>query len=107
MIARTDLIDAINVCQSEKNPDANTCIKLAAYYTILNAMNESDKGMSFAQQPAPPDTRIHFESDSEFAEVLQGKEMNSVLDVLDELMIAVHAINPRLYNATLRKLRDI
>ena len=36
MITEQDLLSAIAECQGERNPNANTCIKLAAYYTILD-----------------------------------------------------------------------
>ena len=36
MITEKDLMEAIAECQGQRNPNANTCIKLAAYYTILN-----------------------------------------------------------------------
>ncbi len=34
MITEHDLQEAIAECQGKRNPDANTCIKLAAFYTI-------------------------------------------------------------------------
>ena len=48
MITRKDLIEAIEKCQGQKNPNANTCIKLAAYYTILDHTPEDDSGYSFS-----------------------------------------------------------
>ena len=35
MITEQDLLEAIAECQGQRNPNANTCIKLAAYYIIL------------------------------------------------------------------------
>ena len=40
MITEQDLREAIAECQGQRNPNANTCIKLAAYYTILQNMTE-------------------------------------------------------------------
>ena len=36
MITEHDLQAAIAECQGKRNPDASTCIKLAAFYTIRN-----------------------------------------------------------------------
>ena len=36
MITEKDLQDAIAECQGERKPNANTCIKLAAYFTIYD-----------------------------------------------------------------------
>jgi hypothetical protein len=38
MITEKDLKEAIAECEGERNPNANTCIKLAAFYTILDNM---------------------------------------------------------------------
>ena len=44
MITEKDLQEAIAECQGERNPNANTCIKLAAFYTIRNELfGNSDK----------------------------------------------------------------
>ena len=50
MITRRDLLEAIDKCQGQKNPNANTCIKLAAYYTILDHTPESISDYSFADK---------------------------------------------------------
>ena len=43
MITEKDLLEAIAECQGERNPNANTCIKLAAYYTILDHLSDKNK----------------------------------------------------------------
>lgn len=107
MIKEQDLLDAIAECQGERNPNANTCIKLAAYYTILNNIIERDDrvvdtGYSFSS--APP--VISYEGQSEFAEIVNGKTAETVMPVMDELMETVRLLQPRLYDSVLRKLRE-
>lgn len=109
MITLEDLQSAIAECQGKRSPDANTCIKLAAYYTIMQNLYGTDNaGQSFA---APPENQagelITFYSDSEFSRAIDGKPMRSAMKVLDELMQAVWILKPSLYNATLRKLEDL
>ena len=101
MIKEQDLLEAIAECQGEKNPNANTCIKLAAYYTILN--NISEKAYSHASGPTE---RVILNSGSEFSEAVEGKSYDKVLMVIDELMDVLQALMPKLYYATLDKLRD-
>ena len=38
MITEQDLQEAIAECQGERHPNANTCMKLAAFYTIKNEL---------------------------------------------------------------------
>ena len=106
MIKENDLIDAIAECQGERNPNANTCSKLAAYYTILREIRgtepvtgEPRKDYSY---DAPP-----YESGSEFGQIVASKDMQSVMAVVDEIMETLRVFNPRLYDAAMRKLATL
>ena len=113
MITENDLRAAIAECQGERNPNANTCMKLAAYYTILNNLYpETDKieMPSYSASPAPASPvkeTVEYYSDTEFAEAIEGKNTASVWAVIDELMSVLEAIKPGLYKGVLRKLREI
>lgn len=96
MITRKDLIDAIEKCQGQKNPNANTCIKLAAYYTILDYTPE-DTGYSYASKPL---------SNSEFMRIIKSKNMDDVLLVIDEMMEELQAVAPKLYYETMERLNN-
>lgn len=99
MIKESDLLEAIAECQGERNPNANTCIKLAAYYTILQHMQKVDEPQySFL---------AGYDSGSEFSDAVRGKDTPSVLSVMDELMDVVKVLIPKLYNATIDKLNDL
>lgn len=123
MITEQDLTEAIAECIGKRNPDANTCIKLAAYYTIMRELygdkNQSaDAGnMAPSYSYSPPPTvdysgekTISYSGDSEFSDIVNGMNINDVLVVIEELMEVLRVANSstgRLYNATLRKLKDI
>ncbi len=113
MITENDLRAAIAECQGERNPNANTCMKLAAYYTILNNLYpETDKieMPSYSASPAPASPvkeTADYYSDTEFAAAIEGKNTASVWQVVDELMSVLQAIKPGLYEGVLRKLREI
>lgn len=100
------------LCQGVRNPNANTCIKLAAFYTILDHLNEKSPdvdrvqvgGYSFRDEPDAADKVIEYDSGTEFSDVIQGRDPADVWPVMDDLMDAVRALQPKLYAATIRRL---
>lgn len=108
LIKEQDLLEAIAECQGERNPNANTCIKLAAYYTILENITEQTKvnvpqaQYSFASGP----NDVGRIGDSDFLIKIEGHDMEEVLLVMDELMTTLQVINPRLYNSVMRKIAE-
>ena len=106
MITQKDLQEAIAECQGERAPNASTCIKLAAFYTIRREMFGEEKkdeplpGYSFQREPT-----IDNPSGSEFAQAINGRLQTEVWPLMDELMDTIHAIHPRLYRALMERLR--
>lgn len=107
MITEQDLQAAIAECQGERNPNANTCMKLASYYILRDKMY----GMT-----APPETGysyadsaedIEVDGRSEFAKAINGLPFDSVFPILDELMSTLEVLHPKLYASAMRKLLDI
>lgn len=106
MITRQDLLEAIAECQGTRQPNANTAIKLAAFYTILDHLDEKPKDsvqMSYSYA-APSEGIIDFDGESEFAQAVDGRPQKEVFKVLDELMLILKATNERLYNGVMRRL---
>lgn len=109
MITIDDLKAAIAEMQGERNPNANTCIKLAAYYTILKEL-EPESMSGYSREPAPIESvkeTVRYYSETEFGEAIEGKDFDSVLSLIDELMTTLSAIQPRLYAGVMRRLNDI
>jgi len=111
MITEKDLQEAIAECQGQRNPNASTCIKLAAFYTIRRELFGEDKnagppsgyaGYSFLPDPDPV---INNPSRSEFARAINGRNQEEIWPLLDEMMDTIHAIHPRLYRAVMERLR--
>ena len=117
MITEKDLQEAIAECEGQRNPGANTCMKLAAFYTIKEHLYPSKD-----KEDAPPEYRqappmaymnngnhieslIEYESGSEFSQRINGKPAAAIWPVMDELMDALMAINPRLYDSVMRKIK--
>lgn len=108
MIREQELLDAIAECQGQRNPNASTCIKLASFYTILDHINNVDKREDNAPLELPsysydamPET---YTSDTEFGQRIVNMDINDVLTIMDELMTTLSIVNPRLYDAVMRKL---
>ena len=108
MITLDDLEAAIAECEGERNPNANTCIKLAAYYTILNEKQGKPPVYSYSAEPVSPvKETVGYYSETDFGQTIEGLETASVLSIVDELMTVLQAIQPRLYDGVMRKIRDI
>lgn len=110
LITENDLLSAIAECQGERNPNANTCIKLAAYYTILE--NIQDKPSHTAAAPAysyaapVQNTAVQYTSDTEFAKIINGKSYDDIMHTVDELMTTLSVLYPGLYDAVIRKINN-
>lgn len=116
MITEKDLQEAIAECQGQRNPNAQTCIKLAAYYTILNNMGkdfnserelESYPPYQNYSYAAPDESTIDYESDTEIGKLIDGKNLNEFLSFIDEFFSQLlKTYNPDLYNYAIRKLKE-
>ena len=108
MITKQDLVQAIAECQGERNPNASTCIKLAAFLTIQRELYGEEKDAvqlpAYSYAPAPDRNIIEIDSDSEFARAVNGMDTGEFLPIIDELMGTLQIIQPRLYNAVMMKL---
>ena len=111
MITESDLRAAIAECKGERNPTANTCMKLAAYYTILREEHgESMKSSAYSYSTAPVNEvkeTVSYHSESEFGQAVNGKNAADVWAIMDELATTIQAIQPRLYAGLMRKLSEL
>lgn len=105
MIYEKDLREAIAECQGKRNPDANTCIKLAAYFTILQNMYPEQKTEpAFYQMASGKNPVIEYDSGTEFSRAVNGRDPSEIIPVFDELMTTLQVLHPRLYDGVLNKL---
>lgn len=109
MIRPDDLREAIAECQGERNPNANTCMKLAAYYTILREL-EGDKAPSYSYDNAPvstPSGQIVYSSTTDFGRAIEGKNEESAWALVDELITILQVVQPKMYSGFMRKLDEL
>lgn len=104
MITEHDLREAIAACQGERNPTSSTCIKLAAYLTILDSMTQKEEPERGYSMTPPPEPIIQTTGDSEFAEKVNGRKLADIFPEVESLVEAVQVVNPRLYNSFIARL---
>ena len=104
MITEQDLQEAIAECEGQRNPNASTCIKLAAFYTIRDNMYPQRPTYSFAPERAVPEVVVT-DGESEFMEAIDGMPVSDLMPVIDEVMEIIKVPQPRLYNSVMNKLK--
>ena len=116
MIRQSDLDEAILECQGKRNPDAQTCVKLAAFLTIRehlygqspeyqNSYSYSNgSGDPVGSVSDPDENIIHIDSNTEFARLVSGRKSSEIWPVIDEAIDTIRIINERLYDAIMAKL---
>ena len=111
MITEKDLRAAIAECQGARNPNATTCIKLAAFYTILNNLYPEQKeeavDAGYSTMPSYDSYLPQINTGSEFMDVCSQKEITAVLEVLNEHMDAIKLLYPKEYDSIIEKIREL
>lgn len=109
MITENQLNEAIAEMNGQRHPDANTCIKLASYYTIKNELFPKDNAPivpRYSSDPPQTNSTIDYVSDTDFGAAVYGRDINEVLRILDEVMSALYVVNQPLYKRILRDLTE-
>lgn len=114
MITEKDLQEAIAECQGQRNPNASTCIKLAAFLTIQKELfgnSEQPEAVqpfnSYSYSADNKEKIVDYPVETEFGKLIDGKIAADAWDVMQELMDALKITNPKLYNFAMRKLEQI
>lgn len=114
MITEQDLKEAIAECQGQRNPNASTCLKLAAFLTIQKELYGDKKESPLPEVRSVPsysfapaeDAQIGNFGDSDFLKAIEGCSQDSVWKIMDELMSSMAVIQPRIYDQVMRRIRD-
>lgn len=115
MIYEHDLDESIARYQGEVNPSIETCRKLAACLIVkrelfgeperLPVVADNATGYSYAAGPVDTAETIHYDSGTDFSQVIDGRDPAEVWPIIDEMMEAVNTLMPRLYDSVMRKLQ--
>lgn len=113
MITEHDLLEAIAECEGERNPTANTCYKLASFYTILDRMRKGNDDMSVKTAKAENTINYSFDagtvtytSATDFGQTITGKGEAFAWEVMDELMTTLQEMIPKLYTGVMHRLNE-
>lgn len=97
MITENELKRAIAQYQGLKDPNANDCIRLASYYTILDHTEEKpDEKQNYSFSANPSNVKLK--------QALERKSVDEIILLIDELLEALEVLNPRLYSSFINKL---
>ena len=105
MITEQALREAIAECQGERNPNRDTCMMLAAFYTIQDHLYPERNVIPSYSYAEPPE-QVRYDSGSDFSRAIDGMDMNDVLAVIDEAMDTIKVLLPRLYDGIMRQLTE-
>lgn len=110
MITEHDLDTAIAKCQGLADPKPSDAIKLAAFYIIKNEMfgqqSAEPQSYSYASVSDQNEAVIDYQSETEFAEAVAGRNASEIWPIIDELMEVLKVTTPRLYKGVMRKIQD-
>ena len=102
MITPQDLRAAIAECEGTRNPDARTCIKLAAYYQLLDRKGADPiPKEQYSYENRTPEIPY---SNSEFSQIVEQVGIDKAFSVIDELMELLYVQNRPLYESVMRKI---
>ena len=99
MPSKEELLEAIKEIQS-KEPTYANCEKLATFYTILRYLYSEDDGQSHS------DGRFAAMNGSEFRKAIAGKDIEKVVEVLDEHMDMIQLLFPKEYKKLISILME-
>lgn len=108
MITERELDEAIAECLGQRKATAKTCIQLASFLDLKErlyggtAPRRPDRKQSYAYASVDM-----MGSKSEFAEAVDGLPVDQAMHIVDEMMQTVKVMQPSLYDAYIRKLRQL
>jgi len=103
MFTRDELLDAIDELEMSPSTYQN-CEKLATFYSLYDHLFGIGE-YSAAAEPVR-EVIIRKYGDSEFFAAIDGADAQTVWNIIGELMDAVKVLQPRLYEATLQRIKD-
>lgn len=103
MFSKSELLDAID--ELEMSPATyQNAEKLATFYVLYEHLYVKKEPVSRVE--SVNEVIIGDYGDSEFLQTVIGMKSENVWMIIDELMDAVKTLQPRLYQATIAKLKE-
>lgn len=112
MLERRELDERIAEIRNKRNQTETECVKLAAFLIIRNEIdNESAVGSYGDAAPNPTtapivETVIGDHGDSDFLQLIAGRDAGHVWAVIDGMMETLKVMEPRLYAGVIRRINE-
>ena len=104
MFSKNQLLDAIEELEDSPATFQNA-EKLATFYTLFDHLYTQKEPIQRIESTR--EVKIDRYGDSEFLKVISDKEADGVWLIMDELMASLQALNQRLYQATLDRIKNL
>ena len=103
MFSKRELLEAIDELEASPATYQNA-EKLATFYSLYDHLYIEKEPMSRIESVR--EVTIDRYGDSEFLEAITDKNPEDIWMVMDELMSTLQALNPRLYQATIDRIKQ-
>ena len=103
MFSKKELLEAIEELEASCSTYQNA-EKLATFYSLYDHLYVEKEPMSRIESVR--EVTIDRYGDSEFLEAITDKNPEDIWMVMDELMSTLQALNPRLYQATMDRIKQ-
>ena len=102
MFTKSELLDAIDELEASPATYQNA-EKLATFYLLYDHLYVTKEPE--ARIESVEEVKIYRYGDSEFLQVISGQKSEDVWKIIDELMTTVRVLQPKLYQATIDKIK--
>lgn len=110
MLERRDVEERIAEIKGKRNQTESECMKLAAYIIIRDDFDKGTVGSYGDAAPAPvkptAEAVIGDYGDTEFLQVIAGRNPDDVWPIIAEAMESLKLMEPRFYAGILRKINQ-
>lgn len=103
MFSKNEILDAIDDLE-EAPATYQNAEKLATFYSLYDHLFVTKEPINRIESIR--EVIIGKYGDSEFMRTIEGKKAEVVWSVMDELLQTIQMLQPRLYNATIEKLKE-
>lgn len=104
MLTEKELLQAIRECESEPITSSKVG-KLADFYIVYDHLFGEPYTMPYAN--VQTEKVIETSGTSDFARAINGKNLNRVMPILEELFDTINALHPKMYDKVIEKLSDL
>ena len=103
MFSKGELLDAIE--ELEMSPATyQNAEKLATFYLLYDHLYVRKEPVNYVE--AVNEVKIDSHGETEFLQTITGMAAEAAWAVMDELMLTLRALQPKLYQATIDKLKE-